>query len=286
MPSVVCVHGIGQQRKTAETLHKDWAPALVGGVRLAGGNLLESDVQCVAYGDLFREEGRQLAVGDPLIRAEDLDPYERMLLGAWWTCAAAAELEVIPPDARTLAGTPQSVQAALRALSGSRFFAGISTRAMLGNLRQVRDYLHSPATRAAARQRVVDVVSDDTRVVVAHSLGSVVAYESLCAHPEWRIEAFVTLGSPLGIANLIFDQLDPLPEPPGTAPRGHWPGQVSVWTNIADAADAVALVKDLRPAFGPNLKGWLIDNGAHAHAIEPYLTARETGAAIAAGLSS
>jgi hypothetical protein len=29
---------------------------------------------------------------------------------------------------------------------------------------------------------------------------------------------------------------------------------------------------------------WLVDNGASAHAAQPYLTAPETGAAIAAGL--
>ena len=47
--------------------------------------------------------------------------------------------------------------------------------------------------------------------MVGHSLGSVVAYEALCAHPEWPVRALVTLGSPLGIRNLIFDRLVPAP---------------------------------------------------------------------------
>ena len=52
-------------------------------------------------------------------------------------------------------------------------------------------------------------MDDGTEVIVAHSLGSVVAYEALCAHPEWPVRNLVTLGSPLGIRNLIFDQLVP-----------------------------------------------------------------------------
>ena len=38
---VVCVHGVGQQLETDQTLHVVWAPALCGGVGLAGGVLAE-----------------------------------------------------------------------------------------------------------------------------------------------------------------------------------------------------------------------------------------------------
>jgi pimeloyl-ACP methyl ester carboxylesterase len=33
-------------------------------------------------------------------------------------------------------------------------------------------------------------VRADTAVLIGHSLGSVVAYEALCAHPEWSVRAF------------------------------------------------------------------------------------------------
>lgn len=65
---------------------------------------------------------------------------------------------------------------------------------------------------------------------------------------------------------------------------GVWPGGVQAWTNVADTGDVVALVKDLRPLFGGKVASYLIGNGAHAHAVQPYLTARQAGAAIAAGL--
>ncbi|MGH3925754.1 MAG: hypothetical protein ACRDTT_23325, partial [Pseudonocardiaceae bacterium] len=185
MAQVVCVHGVGQQRETESTLHGTWAPALCGGVQLAGGLLMPDDVRCAAYGHLFRPQGRQLALGDPLFRAEDLDEFERELLAEWWTEAARSDMGVIAPHERTLARAPRSVQAALRALSGSRFFAAVGERALLGSLRQVRDYMCNPEIRQHVRHRVKNAVSEDTRVLVGHSLGSVAAYEALCANPNW-----------------------------------------------------------------------------------------------------
>ena len=289
MARVVCVHGVGQQREAAETLHAAWAPALCGGVGLAGGQLPEEEVRCAFYGDLFRPPGRHLAAGDPLIRAEDLDPFERDLLAAWWGEAARTDAGVVAPDARTLARAPGSVQGALRALSGSRFFAALGERALLGDLRQVRDYFRDPEIRCRARQRVREAVGDDTRVLVGHSLGSVVAYEALAENAGWPVTMLVTLGSPLGIPNLIFDRLDPAPRPAGDAgpgPRGRWPGPGRAWVNAADEGDVVALVKDLRGAFGPEVDGWVVDNGATAHNVKPYLTAAQTGRAIWTGVGS
>ena len=288
MPRVVGVHGVGQQREAENTLHLAWAPALCGGVGLAGGRLTETEVRCAFYGDLFRPPGRHLAGSDPLIGAEDLDQFEQDLLVAWWGEAARTDATVVSPDARTLAvRTPRGVQGALRALSGSRFFAALGERALLGDLRQVRDYFHQPGVRQEAWQRVAGVVGEDTRVLVGHSLGSVVAYEALCANPEWQVRMLVTLGSPLGIPNLIFDRLQPAPlsaAPAGSGPRGRWPGPGRSWVNVADQGDVVALVKDLRGGFGPGVDCWVVDNGATAHDVGLYLTAVETGRAIAVGL--
>jgi hypothetical protein len=276
---VVCVHGIGQQREAANTLHALWAPALCGGVGLAGGRLTEAEVRCAFYGDLFRPSGRHLAVGDPLIRAGDLDSFEWDLLVGWWAEAARTDEAVINPDARTLARMPGSVQGALRALSGSRFFAALSEWALLGDLRQVRDYFHDPEIRRQARQRVSEAVGDDTHVLVGHSLGSVVAYEALRANPRWPVRMLVTLGSPLEPAPLSEAGARP-------GPRGRWPGKGREWVNVADQGDVVALVKDLRVAFGPGVDCWVVDNGATAHDARPYLTAVETGKAIWTGMDA
>jgi pimeloyl-ACP methyl ester carboxylesterase len=71
-------------------------------------------------------------------------------------------------------------------------------RELLGALRQGRRYITEPAIRADVQERVAAEIGPDTRMLVGHSLGSVVAYEAMCAHPGWPVRALVTLGSPLG----------------------------------------------------------------------------------------
>jgi pimeloyl-ACP methyl ester carboxylesterase len=282
---------VGQQLKGEDSLAEEWALALRDGMRRARcpetGLPSAGEVRCVFYGDIFRAAGRRLAVGDPWLTAADATEFDQELLATWWRGAADTDPWVVHPEVRTLARTPGGVQAALRALSGSAFFTGLADRVMLFDLQQVRRYMTDPQVRRAALGRVAAGIGGDTRVVVGHSLGSVVAYEALCAHPEWAVRALVTLGSPLGIRNLIFDRLVPAPAAGAQGGvRGEWPGVVRSWVNVADAGDVVALVKDLRPLFGDQVVCYLVHNGSHAHDVRPYLTAAETGAAIAAGLAA
>ncbi|OXM61442.1 hypothetical protein CF165_38400 [Amycolatopsis vastitatis] len=281
---MACVHGIGQQAAGEQSLSQTWVPALLDGLTRAdqGDAATADDVAMGFYGDLFRPAGELLTVGDPMFTAADVDPgLEEELLLAWWREAARVDPKVAPPEADTLVRAPGSVQAALRQLSRSRFFGGLALRAMVFDLKQVRRYLQDPRLRDAARAAVRKLITAETRVVVAHSLGSVVAYEVLAAMPDHQVQALVTLGSPLGIANLIFDRLDPTPHDG----LGAWPGSDTlVWTNVADRGDVVALEKDLRPRFGPRVVNAVVHNGARAHAVAAYLTDKLTGTAIADGL--
>jgi hypothetical protein len=283
MTSVVCVHGIGQQLLGEETLLGSWRSALLDGLTRSGATGPGPEVAMAFYGDLFRTPGRTLAPNDPLYTADDVaEGLEQELLAAWWAHAAEVDNGVAPPGARTLAGTPKWVQRGLRQLSNSPFFAKVALRGLVSDLKQVARYLTEPATRTLVRNRVMALIGPDTRVVVAHSLGSVVAYEALCASPGHDVRAFVTLGSPLGIRNLVFDRLEPGP----AGGLGAWPGDSTpAWTNIADEKDVVALEKDLRPRFGERVRNVLVHNGAHAHSVVPYLTDALTGAAVAAGLT-
>lgn len=290
--SVVCVHGIGQQSSGERSLLASWEPALLDGITrcaatVSGGSAVRSDgvmptLAMAFYGDVFRPAGSFLGVGEPMLGPGDVEPgLEQELLAAWWAEAADVDERVARPDGDTLATTPGWVQRALTQLSNSRFFADVALRAVVFDLKQVARYLTEPEVRAAVRARVLAALDDETRVVVAHSLGSVVAYEALCATPGHGVQALVTLGSPLGIANLVFDRLDPAP----AGGTGVWPGgEDLVWTNVADQKDVVALVKDLRPRFGARVRNALVHNGAEAHSVVPYLTDEVTGAAIVDGL--
>jgi hypothetical protein len=278
---IVAVHGIGQQLKGRHTLKAVWLPAMRDGLERAGAPIpADEDLTCAFYGDLFRTKG----LGDPPYTARDVaDGFEQELLERWWRSAAVTELQVPGPEDQTKLRTPDSVQRALHALSHSQFFAGLSERALIRFIKQVHRYFTEPVLRTQTRERIAQEVTADTRVLVGHSLGSVVAYEALCEHPNWPVRTLVTLGSPLGIPNLIFERLQPAP----TGCRGAWPGGVARWVNIADDGDVVALVKQLRPWFadGERVEDLQVHNGAKAHDISPYLTAEATGHAIAAGLA-
>ncbi|AMV44290.1 hypothetical protein [Paraburkholderia caribensis] len=280
MAKIVGVHGVGKQFKGESSVRAEWLPAIEDGLARASRQVsLGNDFACAFYGYLFRPSGKA-AIDPPLDAADVKADWERELLELWWREAARIDPALPGPGARTKFWTPSIVQRALNALSESRFFAGVAERALIYDLKQVHRYLSEPDVRRQACASIASVVGTDTTVVVAHSLGSVVAYEALCAHPEWSVKVFVTIGAPLGVSNLIFERL----EPPPAAGVGAWPGNIERWINIADEGDVVALVKQLSTRFGPRVTDHLVSNGANAHDATRYLTSRELGDAVASGL--
>jgi hypothetical protein len=280
MAKIVGVHGVGHQFAGENTLLAQWLPALKDGLARAGHQLAsDADFGFAFYGDLFRPAGK--GAMDPPYDANDVDDdFQRELLELWWAEAARVDPTVRGPDAGTKVSVPSIVQRALDALSQSKFFAGLAERALIYDLKQVRRYLREVEVRHGARARIEQAIRPDTRVIIGHSLGSVVAYESLCAHPEWPVSVLVTIGSPLGIRNLIFEALDPAPQ----KSIGCWPPGIKHWINIADSGDVVALVKELRPRFGSGVTDHGVHNGANAHDATRYLTTLELGNAVAIGL--
>ncbi|MFD9488453.1 antibiotic ABC transporter ATP-binding protein [Streptomyces sp. NPDC059991] len=300
MARITVVHGIAQQFKGPHTLHASIAPALRDGVtaaaRRGGPDLTDADITCAFYGDAFVRPGTR-ATTVPAYEEGDVEPeYESKLLLDWWVEAARVYPQVLGPDAKSrgavgyLAGrtlTRPMVRRALNALTHAPYFAHVAEPLLIFGLKQVRRYFTEPGLRERAQEAVSQAIEPDTRVLVGHSLGSVVAYEVLCnealraTHPEWQVSTLITLGSPLGLRGLIFDRLIPAPH----QDSGAWPPGIRSWTNIADAGDIVALVKELAPRFGSGVDDHEIDNGAEMHSMSRYLTAPITGKAIADGLA-
>jgi pimeloyl-ACP methyl ester carboxylesterase len=103
--------------------------------------------------------------------------------------------------------------------------------------REVTYFLRTEG-RFRPRAAVVDHVSQclvGADIVIAHSLGSVVAYEALWKN---RIEVplLITVGSPLAFPRIVFPKL----APPPVGGRGRRPPGVRCWANIADVGDIVA----------------------------------------------
>ena len=286
MPRILGVHGIAQQYRSGPELTRGWLDALRGGLEVAGfrttaDGLGETDVRVAFFGDLFRPKGA-MAGGEPPYTPADVKPGpERDLLEQWYEAAVKQDPSLGPPPGAM--GPPGRVpaQAMLHRLLRSHTFARAAQHAFIGNLKQVTAFLSKADAKERALQRVADEVRPDTRVVIGHSLGSVVVYEFLARFPPPQVELLVTLGSPLGIPNLVFERLTPAP----AGGVGAWPGRVAGWVNVADPIDVVALRKQLAPLFpapdgGAGVEDHLVDNGDEPHAISRYLNAAPTGAAL------
>jgi PGAP1-like protein len=282
---IVGVHGIAQQFRGGYQLGSLWYDAVRDGLAAAGyqrvaEQLTRTDVRVAFFGDLFRPLG-SMTVQVPPFSAADVQPgLERNLLTLFYQAAIDQDPSLGVPEGAMPLGRA-AVQVMLARLARSATFATIAERAFIGSLKQVTAFLTDSAVKENVLARVRELVDPDTRVLIGHSLGSVVAYEYLCHDQPASVQLLVTLGSPLGIPNLVFDKLSPAP----ASGVGSWPGTVAAWANVADPHDVVALRKDLAPLFPGRARHQavadrLVDNGDEPHAIDRYLNTRETGSAI------
>jgi lecithin:cholesterol acyltransferase len=106
--------------------------------------------------------------------------------------------------------------------------------------------------RARLRKQLADTLvrHDGKRIMlVAHSMGSIVAYDVLRdlgrTHPDMTISHFVTLGSPLGMP-YVLDRI----RHENASVRT--PSMVRRWSNLADRHDPVAIDVHLADDFEPN----------------------------------
>jgi hypothetical protein len=116
---------------------------------------------------------------------------------------------------------------------------------------------------------------DGADIVIAHSLGSVVAYETLWA-TGIEVPTLVTVGSPLAVPQ-IFDRLTPAP----VASRGAKPPGVGRWCNIADIGDIVAIpIGGIARHFDGLDRDRHDTIGLDPHKLASYLSCKELGDAL------
>jgi hypothetical protein len=124
---------------------------------------------------------------------------------------------------------------------------------LVGDLAQVARYLargEADQDRRTLDERIRAVAAaalgPGSAVVIAHSLGTVVSYETLHEHLG-DIPLWVTLGSPLGMRAVVWPNLRP--EPPTTPPS------VRRWLNYWDRDDIIAARPRLEADMIPNAAG-------------------------------
>lgn len=262
MTRLVLVHGRDLAGRDPEALEAQWLGALGAGLAAAGSPLrpTDDDASFVYYGDTLE---RLVDGGTPppvTVHALAADPAALpRLVGALpegelrFVLDVAREVlagsghrpDVAPPAVAEGVVGDALVEAAVAALAlVDRYVPGVSAAVLLTLTRDVYAYLHDGAVRRVIDAGLADALAgDEPAVVVAHSLGSVVAYSVLSARaggPD--VPLLLTPGSPLGIRAVrgALESLAPLA----------FPARTRRWVSPRDPRDLLAL-HDLTPAVFP-----------------------------------
>jgi hypothetical protein len=274
---LVFIHGRAQEHKTSGSLRAEWLDALKNG--LADQDLRlpipESSVAAPYYGDKLFSLTESLgqietdaiarggAVTDPML-AFEAEVLEELRQKAGIS-DEAVQAEFGDDPSPKGAENWRWVQAIVRAID--RWSPGVSNASLKLILRDVYVYINRSGIAAEVDEIVTQAITTEPLVVVAHSLGTVVAYNILRRDPRvLDVAQLITVGSPLGIEG-IKRQLRPLRSPP-----------VGGWFNGYDPRDIVAL----NPLDGANFpvtpsvenKGDVDNFTDNRHGIAGYLSDR------------
>ncbi|MFG2333086.1 hypothetical protein ACGFMM_26160 [Streptomyces sp. NPDC048604] len=312
-PRLVFVHGIGGPRDPAAEL-AHWAGALAAGMRAAGHSALAASLEAapaahaafVSYADLFgrpqaqggddatAEAGLLAALVGELVDeafalAEEDDDREglRILAHARTEAAPAGQQQGAGDLARRALNVVTTLLS-LRPWDGAGEW--LTPKLMVRHLGQVARYLARAEPDAGGatldariRARVAAALGDGPAVVVAHSLGTVVALETLHER-DADVPLFVTLGSPLAMRGVVLPRLRPQPPavPDGTAR----------WLNFWDRDDVIAVRPHLERDLAPGASGVrpvsdrIDSDGLWVHTATKYLAQAAVAGPVAEALAA
>ncbi len=255
------VHGRSSGGLDPDGIESLWLAALNAGLADAGSDLRvhDDDASFVYFGDTLDALTGEAAGPTPpitihdetvdadVIRSLDRDEAELALAVAHETLLAVGvepeeSCAVVPDDEADVGAHGAVGDALLSALAGAlaavdRHVPGVSSAVLLLLVHDVHVYLHDAEVRAVINAGITAALpADEPAVVVAHSFGSVIAYEALraagAAEP-WDVVLFCTLGSPLGI-QAVRDALR-------SRASLMFPPTVQRWVAVRDPHDLVTL---------------------------------------------
>lgn len=274
MGIVVGVHGIAKHQSGRHQLLANWRPALLDGLERATGRRVEEvDLDLAFYGDLFLSSStsQDYKGADDIDAFVEMDTHERAdveeMLSEMVTTDDPEDISENMVNDKGYTRAPLPIQLLLRALG--RRFTSASAVTAFGVLRQMREYLCNEPLKTEIDQRIKTDITPDCKVLIGHSLGSVVAAEFLRQNTDHGIDLFLTLGSPLGLQFV----------------RARFPTDpimVPTWVNIRDDRDPVTCAGPLRTWWPQITKvnDIVVKNGRDAHSAERYLSRKTTGDAL------
>ena len=231
---IIGIHGLSN-KPAPNVLEKGWHAAMLKGLKKNANISLSSlnfssvywaDVMYPTYDDkpdLYREAGEG-----------DLKRYEDGWLDSFRATAQDLADNVID-SFKTRFGIDALAEAVLKS-----------------KLKDLYKYYEKKKIRDELRSRLrKEIIANKNKriMVIAHSMGSIVAYDVLRelgrSDPNFSIEHFVTIGSPLGLPHVKYK----------IHQENHLvrtPSNVKKWSNLADKRDPVALDTHLSDDFKPN----------------------------------
>lgn len=238
MAQITCIHGAqSPDIDTPATLARIWYPALSEGMELNGYRDTDFSLQCAWYADLLRDENT----------------------GNWPSLSADIR------HAFNSLGGGSTVRSWLDSLLKTAAAQHLSDWIVQLFLAQAWRYLNDPLPRAEARMRVQQALAEDTRVVIAHSLGSVVAWESLMRNTQ-QVDTLITIGSPLAMPLVIANRLQPAPINNKLARP-----KLRRWVNISHIDDWIAHPSRLNAQVDGEVEDFILDHDDKPHEVESYL---------------
>lgn len=290
-PLIIYVPGL-LPKPEAETHREILLRCLLAGMRRVDANLgaqLESDENCfeiIPWTYDFYGEHRDIALDAPSVEAliaqgkvtkrdqDEATSVRRRL--ARWVFLLGDRLPFLIPH--------------------------IATERMELHLRDLKRYVKNQGEIAEHSRQILKTslrqAHDAKRpiLLMAHSMGSVIAYESLwqmsrANREPIRIDMLLTMGSPLG-QNYIQKRLK------GSDAIGNvrYPDNIRSWVNLTAVGDLTAIVPELRRGFVEMLQAGLVENiddhqidnwfrldgVLNTHSEYGYLANPETAAIVAA----
>ena len=246
MRQLILIHGRAQQKKDAAGIKREWMEAWGKGLAKSGLSMpiTDADVHFPFYGDTLADmvggkteaEAARVIVkgaGEPSQAEQDVmrEMITEIALNEGVSEAdIRAELSQEVIDKGPL--NWKWVQGILSALDRVK---PISTQLVALVTADVAKYLTNPGIQTTINSGVLSAFKPGQEaVVVAHSLGTVVAYNVLMSRPaqfpSLKVPLFVTLGSPLAVTAVK------------SRVRPHtFPKPVGKWFNAFDPDDVVAL---------------------------------------------
>ena len=284
---LVFVHGRAQQHKDAVALKGEWVAAFEQGLALSGLTLpiAETDIRFPYYGQTLYDlvsDAPPDEVARVIVRGDDADDAQREFLRS--VLEEVRRAAVTDAQFRDVAGRdvlqrgPLNwgwLQSILEAVD--TYVPGASGASIAIATNDVYQYLKNFGIRDAIDRGVRAAIAPGVpTVVVAHSLGTVVAYSLLRRDGDdagWDVPLFVTLGSPLAVT-AIKKSFRPIRSP----------ACVEEWFNAMDGGDIVALYPldvdhfDIDP---PIVNKTDVENSTpNQHGIAGYLSDREVALRI------